>query len=101
MRLVLCCACPAPGGSRLDVKALIVFFALTCALSWSRGISLAVAHLVVRRVASGTQAATGMLAALVSSLVMVQGATLIVLGVRARRQGRPSVLGPAWAASSG
>jgi hypothetical protein len=68
---------------------------------WSWGIPLAVAHLVVRRVASGTQAATGMLAALVSTLVMVQGVTLIVLGVLARRQGRPSVLGPAWAASSG
>ena len=39
---------PAPG-SRLDVKALIVFFALTYALSWSWGIPLAVAHLVVRR----------------------------------------------------
>ena len=46
-------------------------------------------------VASGTQAATGLLAALVSTLVMVQGITLIVLEVRARRQGRPSVLGPA------
>ena len=46
-------------------------------------------------VASGTQAATGMLAAVVSTLVMVQGVTLIVLELRARRQGRPSVLGPA------
>ena len=36
-----------------------------------------------------------MLAALVSTLVMVQGVTLIVLELRARRQGRPSVLGPA------
>jgi membrane protease YdiL (CAAX protease family) len=39
----------APGGSRLDVKALVVFFALAYALSWSWAIPLAVAHLVVRR----------------------------------------------------
>ena len=45
--------------------------------------------------ASGTQAATGMLAAIVSTLVMVQGITLVVLELRARRRGRPSVLGPA------
>lgn len=43
---------------------------------------------------SGTQAAAGMLAAIVSTLVMVQGVALIVLEVRARRRGRPSVLGP-------
>ena len=44
---------------------------------------------------SGTQAATGMLAAVVSTLIMIQGIALIVLEVRARRRGRPSVLGPA------
>jgi CAAX protease family protein len=44
---------------------------------------------------SGTQAATGMLAAVVSTLIMIQGIVLIVLEVRARRRGRPSVLGPA------
>ena len=42
-----------------------------------------------------TQAATGMLAAVVSTLIMIQGVILIVLEVRARRSGRPSVLGPA------
>jgi membrane protease YdiL (CAAX protease family) len=42
-----------------------------------------------------TQAATGMLAAVVSTLIMIQGAILIVLDLRARRRGRPSVLGPA------
>ena len=46
-------------------------------------------------VASGTQAATGMVAAVVSTLVMIQGVLLIILEVRARRHGRPSVLGPA------
>jgi membrane protease YdiL (CAAX protease family) len=44
---------------------------------------------------SGTQAATGMLAAVVSTLVMIQGVALIILELRARRRGRPSVLGPA------
>ena len=42
---------------------------------------------------SGTQAATGVLAAVVSTLVMVQGVVLIVLELRARRRGLPSVLG--------
>jgi membrane protease YdiL (CAAX protease family) len=44
---------------------------------------------------SGTQAATGMLAAVVTTLIMIQGVVLIVLELRARRRGRPSVLGPA------
>jgi CAAX protease family protein len=44
---------------------------------------------------SGTQAATGLLAAVVSTLIMIQAAVLTVLEVRARRRGRPSVLGPA------
>jgi hypothetical protein len=39
----------APSGSPLDVKALVVFFALAYALSWSWAFPLAVAHLVVRR----------------------------------------------------
>jgi membrane protease YdiL (CAAX protease family) len=42
-----------------------------------------------------TQAATGILAAVVSTLIMIQGVALIVLEVRARRRGRPSILGPA------
>jgi membrane protease YdiL (CAAX protease family) len=44
---------------------------------------------------SGTQAATGILAAVVSTLVMIQGVVLIILELRARRGGRPSILGPA------
>jgi uncharacterized protein len=36
-------------GARLDVKALVVFFALAYALSWSWVIPLAAAHEVVRR----------------------------------------------------
>jgi membrane protease YdiL (CAAX protease family) len=44
---------------------------------------------------SGTQAATGILAAVVSTLIMIQAVVLIVREVRARRRrGRPSVLGP-------
>jgi uncharacterized protein len=42
----------------------------------------------------GTQAATGMLAAIVSTLIMVQGIILVLLELRARRRGLPSVLGP-------
>lgn len=42
-----------------------------------------------------TQAATGMLAAVISTLIMIQGVVLIALDLRARRRGRPSVLGPA------
>ena len=45
-------------------------------------------------VVSGTQAATGMLAAVVSTLIMIQGLVLIALDLRARRHGRPSVLRP-------
>ena len=43
---------------------------------------------------SGTQAATGVLAAVVTTLIMIQGIALIILDLRARRCGRPSVLGP-------
>jgi uncharacterized protein len=46
-------------------------------------------------VVSGTQAATGTLAAVVSTLIMIQAVVLIVLELRARRRGRSSVLGPA------
>jgi CAAX protease family protein len=44
---------------------------------------------------AGTQAATGMLAAVVSTLIMIQAVALIVLDLRARRRGHPSVLRPA------
>lgn len=44
---------------------------------------------------SGTQAATGMLAAVVTTLIMIQAVVLIVLELQARRHGRPSILGPA------
>ena len=45
-------------------------------------------------VVSGTEAATGLLAAVVSTLIMLQAVILIVLDLRGRRRGRPSVLGP-------
>jgi hypothetical protein len=44
---------------------------------------------------SATQAATGVLAAVVSTLIMIQGIALIILDLRARRRGRPSILDPA------
>jgi uncharacterized protein len=40
---------PAQGAARLDLRALAAFFALACALSWSRAIPLAAAHQVVYR----------------------------------------------------
>ena len=43
-------------------------------------------------VVSATQAATGLLAAVVTTLIMIQGVSLILHEVRARRHGRPSVL---------
>jgi hypothetical protein len=46
-------------------------------------------------VVGAIQAATGVLAAVVSTLIMIQGLVLIALDLRARRRGRPSVLGPA------
>jgi len=46
-------------------------------------------------VVSGTQAATGALAAVISTLIMIQAVVLIILELRARRRGRSSVLGPA------
>ena len=39
----------ARGGARLDTRALVVFFALAYALSWTWAIPLAAAHQVVRR----------------------------------------------------
>jgi membrane protease YdiL (CAAX protease family) len=44
---------------------------------------------------SATQAATGVLAMVVTTLIMIQGIALIILDLRARRRGRPSILGPA------
>ena len=44
-------------------------------------------------VVSGTQAATGVIAAVVSTLVMAQAILLIGLDLRARHRGQPSPLG--------
>lgn len=46
-----------------------------------------------------TQAAVGAVAAVVSTLVMLQALILVALELRARRRGQPSVLGPACVAA--
>ena len=48
------------------------------------------------QLSAGTQAGTtGLLAAVVTTLIMLQAVVLVVAELRARRRGRPSVLGPA------
>jgi hypothetical protein len=44
---------------------------------------------------SATQAVTGVLTAMVSSLIMIHSIALTIVDLRARRRGRPSILGPA------
>ncbi len=144
---------PAQCAARFDFRALVAFFALAYALSWSWVISLTATLILASlwflwhlpqfaviatyrgfgpagsvgmflgltcgaivltwlynrsggsillviiwhgayNFVSGTQAATGMLAAIVSTLIMVQGIILVLLELRARHRGLPSVLGP-------
>jgi len=55
---------------------------------------VAVWHGIYNLVGGGTDAAVGTISAVVSTLVMVQGVTLAGLELRARRRGRPSIIGP-------
>jgi hypothetical protein len=49
----------------------------------------------VYNLVAATQASVGTIAAVVSNLVIVQALVLVAFELRARRHGRPSVLGPA------
>jgi len=51
-------------------------------------------HGVYNFVGATQAAVTGPIAAIISTLIMIQGIVLVLLDLRARRRGRPSVLGP-------
>jgi len=72
----------ARGGSRLDVRALLVFFALAYGLSWSWLIPLAAAHQVVRRSAGWPTHYLALLGPAIAAVVVV---------VTAWTTGRPGI----------
>ncbi|MGZ4516807.1 MAG: nitroreductase/quinone reductase family protein [Mycobacteriaceae bacterium] len=78
-----------------------MFLGLTCGafvLTWlynrTSSILLVIVWHGTYNFVGATQAATGTLAAVISTLIMIQGIALVILDLRARRRGRPSVLGP-------
>ena len=71
------------GGPRLDTRALVAFFVLAYALSWSWVIPMAVAHEVVRRGVSWP-----------THLPALLGPAIAALAVTAWTLGRPGVRDP-------
>jgi len=78
-----------------------MFLGLTCGafvLTWlynrTSSILLVIVWHGTYNFVGGTQAATGVLATVISTLIMIQGIALVLLDLRARRGGRPSILGP-------
>ena len=78
-----------------------MFLGLTCGafvLNWlynrTNSILLCIVWHGTYNFVGASQAATGLPAAVISTLIMIQGVALVILDLRARRRGHPSIPGP-------